>query len=304
MSLFRPAAGTCLTEGAAADIARIQAIWAESGHMLGSASIQLIVEEAGGDPATVTAISTADLVPGARLRDAAVEAGVADRGDLGLVAQVHLRGLGALGPALDHQEEIGPYRLRTGVAAPGAPHHAGDQEQADREQLVADVKHDAAEGRALELLGSLGLGERLNHRPSQLSGGQQQRVALARALVLSPKLLLADEPTGNLDSATSEAMRATALLIAEPSYLDKGVAAVVRKALVVSAGEGHVDGVHRVFLPIVAENYLEDVAVKLVDAFVLRLNRACLIGIRAAQNLGDLLGEVDVELAHLFEGAL
>ena len=90
-------------------------------------------------------------------------------------------------------------------------------------QLILGLSRREAEDRAKQLLHSLGLDERGDHRPAQLSGGEQQRVAIARAVANGPKLLLADEPTGNLDPHTAERVFEQLLSLVRQS----GVAALI-----------------------------------------------------------------------------
>lgn len=86
-------------------------------------------------------------------------------------------------------------------------------------QRIAGLGPDEAATRARDLLGFLGLGHRLDHRPGELSGGEQQRVAIARAVANSPSLLLADEPTGNLDPVTGQHVFATLQSLVKQSGL-------------------------------------------------------------------------------------
>ncbi len=90
-------------------------------------------------------------------------------------------------------------------------------------QLIAGSSQKDAEERAESLLVSLGLGERLDHKPSKLSGGEQQRVAVARALANAPKLVLADEPTGNLDETTADIVLAELMALVR----EEGSAALI-----------------------------------------------------------------------------
>ena len=90
--------------------------------------------------------------------------------------------------------------------------------------LIAGIKPQMARERAEKLLKRLGLAKRISHRPAELSGGEQQRVAIARALANAPKLLLADEPTGNLDPKTSAVVFAELISIVKETGLSALIA--------------------------------------------------------------------------------
>jgi lipoprotein-releasing system ATP-binding protein len=147
----------------------------------------------------------------------------ADCSKLGEAARTRLR-LGLIGFVYQFHHLLPEFSALDNVALP---------------QMIAGVKRAQARERAAGLLETLGLGHRLAHQPGQLSGGEQQRVAIARALANAPRIVLADEPTGNLDPHTSGAVfqslfdlaRATgvALLIATHNmqlarYMDRVIA--------------------------------------------------------------------------------
>lgn len=111
-------------------------------------------------------------------------------GDLDERARTRLR-LGRIGFVYQFHHLLPEFDARDNVALP---------------MRIAGVAQDEARKRAEVTLTALGLGERLTHQPAQLSGGEQQRVAIGRALANGPRLLLADEPTGNLDPTTSQSV--------------------------------------------------------------------------------------------------
>jgi len=144
-----------------------------------------------------------------------------DVGGLDERARTHIR-LGRIGFVYQFHHLLPEFDARDNVALP---------------LRIAGVKQEIARARASDVLTALGLGERLTHQPAQMSGGEQQRVAVARALANRPRLLLADEPTGNLDPATSQTVFEALHVLVK----DTGVAALIATHTMELAG--HMDRV-------------------------------------------------------------
>lgn len=127
--------------------------------------------------------------------------------------------------ALDKRQTLAYRRTKLGIVFQSFKLQAGltAEENVAIPLLLRNVDREEARSRAREALGEVGLSERRKHFPNRLSGGEQQRVAIARALVGKPMLILADEPTGNLDSATGTSV----LALMSSTAREHGAAAIV-----------------------------------------------------------------------------